>query len=99
MGQQTTWEYFGLPADMDGPQVVAATASRNGHKSVAVAPRRRGWRRRGRVEASARDRAVVWLRNAMIALAGLAIAAAVVSFAAQYHMVLEYRGVRGDRRA
>ena len=93
MGQQTTWEYFGLPADMDGPQVVAATASRNGRKSVAVAPRRRGWRRRGRVEASARDRAVVWLRNAMIALAGLAIAAAVVSFAAQYRMVLEYRGV------
>jgi hypothetical protein len=35
-----------------------------------------------------RDRAAAWLRNAMIALAVLAMAAAVVSWTAQYRMVL-----------
>ncbi len=41
-----------------------------------------------------KDRAATWLRNAMIALGVLAAAAAVVSFAAQYQMVLTYKGVR-----
>ena len=55
--------------------------------------RRRGWFRR-RAQGQPADRGARWLRNAMIALAALAISAAVVSFAAQYRMVLDYRGVR-----
>src|SRR5260370_21475865 len=41
-----------------------------------------------------KDRAATWLGNAMIALGVLAAGAAVVSFAAQYQMVLTYKGVR-----
>jgi len=33
MGTQTTWEYFGLPPELDGRDVVAATASRNGQRA------------------------------------------------------------------
>src|SRR5262249_9117619 len=91
--QTTTWEYFGLPPETSDRDVVAASASSNGNRAAIVAPRRR-WRRRDRVQAAPRDRAVLWLRNAMIALGALAIAAAVVSFAAQFHMVYAYRGQR-----
>jgi hypothetical protein len=93
MSTQTTWEYFGLPPEMDGRDVVAATASRNGHRTATTAVRRR-WRRRPDRERAPQDRAVTWLRNAMVALGALAIAAAVVSFAAQFHMVYAYRGQR-----
>ena len=93
MGTQTTWEYFGLPPEMDGPDVVAATASRNGVRIATTAPRRR-WGIRRSQSLGERDRAAVWLRNAMIALGLLAAAAAVVSFSAQYLMVLDYRGNR-----
>ena len=93
MGTQTTWEYFGLPPEMDGRDVVAATASRNGVRTATTAPRRR-WGIRRPQGLGERDRAAVWLRNAMIALGMLAAAAAVVSFSAQYLMVLDYRGNR-----
>ena len=93
MGTQTTWEYFGLPPEMDGRDVVAATASRNGVKTATTAPRRR-WGVRRPQRLGERDRAAVWLRNAMLALGMLAVAAAVVSFSAQYLMVLDYRGNR-----
>jgi hypothetical protein len=56
--------------------------------------RRRGRFRRRRGQGQPKDRAARWLRNAMIALGVLAVIAAVVSFAAQYHMVLSYKGVR-----
>jgi len=41
-----------------------------------------------------KDRAGTWLRNAMIALGLLALAASVVSFEAQYRMVYAAKGVR-----
>jgi hypothetical protein len=85
-----TWQDFGLPPDLDGHDVLAATASRSGTKTAITAQRRR-WRiRRSRMPGE-RDRAVLWLRNAMIALGALAAAAAVVSFAAQFNMIVSVR--------
>jgi hypothetical protein len=94
MGTQTTWEYFGLPAELDGRDVVAATASRNGQRAVTAAPRRR-WRRRHR-RPGERDRAAVWLRVAMAALGLLAATAAAVSFQAQYVLVREVKTTAGE---
>ena len=51
-------------------------------------------RGRSPADGQPKDRAGTWLRNAMIALGLLAAAAAVVSFAAQYHMVYAAKGVR-----
>jgi hypothetical protein len=87
-----SWQDFGLPPGQDGHDVLAARASRRGTKT-AIAAQRRGWSMRRRVPGE-RDRAVLWLRNAMIALAALAAAAAVVSFAAQFNMIVS---VRHDR--
>jgi hypothetical protein len=75
---------------MDGRDIDAAVATGNG-KRVAFVSRRAWWlpgrRTRRPKDRTGPDRAVRWLRNAMIALGVLAIAAAVVSFAAQYQMV------------
>ena len=87
MGTQTTWEYFGLPPELDSRDVVAATASRNGRRAVAAAPRRRWWKRDR--QPGERDRAAAWLRVAMAALGLLAATAAAVSFQAQYVLVRE----------
>jgi hypothetical protein len=90
---RATWQDFGLPPRLDGHDVMAATASRNGTRTVTTAQRRQwGVRRPGRP--GERDRASIWLRNAMIALGALAAAAAIVSFSAQYLIVLAYRGDR-----
>jgi hypothetical protein len=82
--QQTIWEYFGLPEGLAGHDVLAATANRNGRRTVTTAQLRRWRRNRAPGE---RDRAATWLRVAMVALALLAAAAAVVSYAAQYQLV------------
>ena len=94
MGTQTTWEYFGLPPELDGRDVVAATASRNGQRAVTAAPRRR-WRKRDR-QPGERDRAAAWLRVAMAALGLLAATAAAVSFQAQYVLVREVKTTAGE---
>jgi hypothetical protein len=57
---------------------------------VEHAPRR-GWRRRPPKEP--RDRAAAWLRTAMFALAVLAMAAAIVSYEAQYRLVFDTKHV------
>ena len=61
MGTQTTWEYFGLPPELDGRDVVAATASRNGQRAVTATPRRRS-RKRDR-QPGERDRAAAGPRG------------------------------------
>ena len=94
MRTQTTWEYFGLPPELDGRDVVAATASRNGQRAVTAAPRRR-WRKRDR-QPGERDRAAAWLRVAMAALGLLAATAAAVSFQAQYVLVREVKTTAGE---
>ena len=94
MGTQTTWEYFGLPPELDGRDVVAATASRNGQRAVTAAPRRR-WRKRDR-QPGERDRAAAWLRVAMAALGLLAATAAAVSFQAQFVLVREVKTTAGE---
>jgi hypothetical protein len=91
MGTQTTWEYFGLPPELDGRDVVAATASRNGQRAVTAAPRHR-WRKR---EPGERDRAAAWLRVAMAALGLLAATAAAVSYQAQFVLVREVKTAAG----
>jgi hypothetical protein len=85
-----TWRDFGLPPGLDGRDVLAATASTSGAKTAITAQRvrRRIWRPRAPGE---RDRAVLWLWNAMIALGMLAAAAAVVSYAAQFNMIVSAR--------
>ena len=93
MGTQTTWEYFGLPPELDGRDVVAATVGRNGRRAVAAAPRCRWWKRDRRGE---RDRAATWLRVAMAALGLLAATAAAVSFQAQYVLVREVKTTAGE---
>jgi hypothetical protein len=90
---RATWQDFGLPPGLDGHDVLAATASKSGRKT-AITARRRRWRLRRPGVPGERDRAVLWLRNAMIALGVLAAAAAVVSFAAQFDMIVS---VRHDR--
>ena len=91
MSSGPTWQDFGLPPGLDGCDVLAATASRSGAKTAIAAQRRRRWRRRRAQTAGERDRAVLWLRNAMIGLGLLAAAAAVVSFAAQFNMIVSVR--------
>jgi hypothetical protein len=88
-----TWQDFGLPPGVDGRDVRAATASASGTKT-AITAQRRPWRTRRTRVPGERDRAVLWLRNAMIALGALAAAAAIVSFAAQFNMIVS---VRHDR--
>jgi hypothetical protein len=93
MSARTTWQDWGLPPNVDGHDVLAATASSSGTRTATMVQRRR-WSVRQPRGLGERDRAAVWLRNAMIALGLLAAAAAVVSFSAQYLMVLDYRGNR-----
>ena len=78
MGTQTTWEYFGLPPELDGRDVVAATASRNGQRAVTAAPRRRWGMRRPAGRGSGTGRRS-WLRMRWSALGLLAATAAAVS--------------------
>ena len=95
MTARTDWQDFGLPPGVDGHDVLSATASRNGTRTATTAQRQRWWRRQHHGQPRPpKDRAARWLRNAMIALGVLAVIAAVVSFAAQYQMVLAYKGVR-----
>jgi hypothetical protein len=93
MGTQTTWEYFGLPPELDGRDVVAATAGRNGQRAVTAAPRRR-WRKRDR-QPGERDRAAAWLRVAMAALGPLADRRG-GEFQAQYVLVREVKTTAGE---
>ena len=98
MGTGATWRDFGLPPGVDDRDVTSATVSGNG-RTISFIARGARWpfrRRPGRAGegGSGPDRAVRWLRNAMIALGVLAAAAAVVSFEAQYQMVVS---VRRDR--
>jgi Protein of unknown function (DUF2637) len=72
-----TWEPFGIPDSEYGQ----ATA-RGGTRVLNLTLPRPG-------AGKDRDRAAAWLRNAMIGLGALAVSAAVVSFAAQFHMVYE----------
>jgi len=78
-----------------GLSVDGARANANG-MTVIARPRRLaallGRRRAPRPPRSPRDRAAKWLRNAMAALAVLALTAAAVSYQAQYVMVRGYKG-------
>jgi hypothetical protein len=74
------WRPFGLTGDDFPPP------GKDGLRVVNLAPASR------REEPG--DRAGTWLRNAMIALGLLALAAAVVSYAAQYHMVYAAKGAK-----
>jgi hypothetical protein len=74
------WRPFGLTGD-DFPQ-----PDKDGLRVVNLTPAAR--------RNEPKDRAGTWLRNAMIALGLLALAAAVVSYAAQYHMVYAAKGVK-----
>jgi len=75
MTADTAWEPFGIPGEeYDQAQ------ERTGRRVLNLTLPRLGAGRE-------RDRGGAWLRNAMIGLGLLAVAAAVVSFAAQYHMV------------
>src|SRR5215470_7505380 len=95
MSANAKWQNFGLPPGVDGHDILSATASRNGTRTATVVQPRRWWHRQYHgQERLPKDRAARWLRNAMIALGVLAAIAAVVSFAAQYQMVLAYKGVR-----
>ena len=76
MTADTSWEPFGVPDD-EYDQAPA----RNGVRVLNLTLRRL------RGEGDREDRAGRWLRNAMIGLGGLAAAAAVVSFEAQFVMV------------
>src|ERR1022692_831667 len=71
------------PAEYDG-----LTPNGDGHRVLNV----RAFSR-GDTDDSRKDRSATWLRNAMLALGLLAVAAAVVSFAAQYRMVLAAKNV------
>jgi hypothetical protein len=78
-----TWQPFGIPDELADKMAADATvARRDGVRIVNLRLTGRAGDRAGR------DRAASWLRNAMIALGVLAAAAAVVSFAAQYRLVL-----------
>jgi Protein of unknown function (DUF2637) len=74
------WQPFGTDAS-DYPDPDA-----NGVRVLNLTP--------GKQAREAKDQATNWLRGAMLALGLLAAAAAVVSFAAQYHMVYAAKGVR-----
>jgi hypothetical protein len=74
------WRPFGLTSDDFPPP------DNDGLQIVNLVP---SARRR-----EPKDRAGTWLRNAMIALGLLVMAAAVVSYAAQYHMVYAAKGVK-----
>jgi Protein of unknown function (DUF2637) len=74
------WRPFGLTRDDFPPP------DDDGRRVVNVTPAAR--------RKEPKDRAGLWLRNAMIALGLLALAAAVVSYAAQYHMVYAAKGVK-----
>ena len=94
MSTGPTWRDLGLPEDIDPRDVTAAVASGNGRRVAFVSrgprwPFRRDCRPRG--DKVGPDRAVRWLRNAMIGLGSLAAAAAVVSFAAQFNMIVSVR--------
>ena len=80
MATETSWEPFGIPADQ---------YREPGRPS---GPRVLNLRLTGR--GGEKDRAARWLRNAMLALGALAIAAAAVSYAAQFAMVEAYKNGR-----
>lgn len=74
------WQPFGTDhADYPAPDT-------NGVRVLNLAP--------GKPGREAKDQATNWLRGAMLALGLLAAAAAVVSYAAQYHMVYAAKGVQ-----
>jgi hypothetical protein len=79
MTADTSWEPFGIPADEYDEE-----PARNGVRVLNLALRDKS---------ATKDRAASWLRNAMIALGVLAVAAAVVSYAAQFAMVNSARHV------
>jgi len=74
------WHPFGT-ADTDYP-----APGTNGVRVLNLTP--------GKPGRDAKDQATSWLVGAMLALGVLAVAAAVVSFAAQYHMVYAAKGVQ-----
>jgi hypothetical protein len=82
MTAHDAWQPFGVPADEYEPP------------AAGKAPRVLNLTLGSSKDETAKDRAGTWLRNAMLALGLLAAAAAVVSFEAQYRMVLAAKGVR-----
>src|SRR5712692_9500058 len=66
-------------------------ARTNARGSVVVTRPRHFWPWLNRRDREPRDRAGAWLRNAMLALAALAITAAAVSYQAQYALVLGFK--------
>src|SRR6266536_170949 len=82
---------------VNGRDVLGARANRGGMTVIARPRRWTAWLGRdGAAQAPrpAADRAGRWLRTAMAALGALALAAAAVSYQAQYAMVLAYKGSR-----
>src|SRR6266542_543723 len=82
---------------VNGRDVLGARANRDGMTVIARPRRWTAWLGRdGAAQAPrpAADRAGRWLRTAMAALGALALAAAAVSYQAQYAMVLAYKGSR-----
>jgi hypothetical protein len=80
MATERDWEPFGIPADQYG--------------EPGRPPGLRVLNLRLTGGGGGKDRAARWLRNAMLALGALAVAAAVVSFTAQFDMIVS---VRHDR--
>lgn len=72
------WQAFGIP-DNAYPE-----ADQNGVRILNL----------GGKQKTPKDRAARWLLYAMLALAALGLAAAVVSFNAQFHFILQYKGDR-----
>lgn len=77
----------GPAGPLAGHELLAGHTSRRG--TILVTRPRQFWPRlpRGQRQPGERDRAGGWLRNAMTGLAALALAAAAVSWTAQYRMV------------
>lgn len=75
----------------NGHDLVAGRANRQGTILVTQPRHFWPWLNRPARQPREKDRAGAWLRNAMIALTALAAAAVVVSFRAQYTMVLAFK--------
>jgi len=86
----TSTDLFG---GVTGHDVLGARTNARGSVVITKAHHfpRLTWLNRRPRDRQPKDRAAIWLRNAMLALAALAICAAVVSWTAQYLMVLSVK--------
>jgi len=90
MSTDTGWHPFGI-ADEEYDEA----SDGRGQKILNITWRRpKQGRKAVRVDQGERDRSGTWLRSAVIGLGVLAAAAAAVSFAAQYQLVFDAKGVR-----